>query len=323
MAARPEPTLVRRVACIGAGVIGGGWAAHFLARGYDVVAWDPAPDGETRLRELVRAAWPALEALGLAETAAPDRLSFAPTLAAAVGDAEFVQESAPERLDLKRELLAALDRAAPPEVVIGSSTSGFAMTEMQPDTAGAGRMVVGHPFNPPYLIPLVEVVGGARTDPEAVAWAAAFYRAAGKHALEMARELPGFIANRLQDAMWREALHMVAAGEATVAQIDAAITAGPGLRWPIMGPCLTFHLAGGPGGMAHMLDHFGPALEEPWTRLAAPPLTAELRARMVEGCAAEAAGRTIADLVRERDAKLVAILRALAATDVTTGQGEG
>jgi carnitine 3-dehydrogenase len=313
MAARPASTEVRRVACIGAGVIGGGWAAHFLARGYDVVAWDPAPDGEARLRELVATAWPALETLGLAAGAAQARLSIAPTLEAAVAKVEFIQESAPERLELKRELLAAIDRAAPPAVVIGSSTSGFAMSEMQPDAPGAARMVVGHPFNPPYLIPLVEVVGGARTDPGAVAWAAAFYRAAGKYALELNRELPGFIANRLQDAMWREALHMVAAGEASAEQIDAAITAGPGLRWPIMGPCLTFHLAGGPGGMAHMLDHFGPALEEPWTRLQAPPLTRALRDRMVEGCAAEAAGRSIADLVRERDAKLVAILMALGA----------
>jgi carnitine 3-dehydrogenase len=312
MPPRPEPAEVRRVACIGAGVIGGGWAAHFLARGYDVVAWDPAPDGEARLRELVATAWPALEALGLAPEASPIRLSFAPSLEAAVAGVEFVQESAPERLDLKRELLAAIDRAAPPEVVVASSTSGFAMTEMQPDAPGAARMVVGHPFNPPYLIPLVEVVGGARTDPGAVAWAAAFYRAAGKHPLELERELPGFIANRLQDAMWREALHMVAAGEATVEQIDAAIREGPGLRWPVMGPCLTFHLAGGAGGMAHMLDHFGPALEEPWTRLEAPPLTQELRDRMVEGCEREAAGRTIAQLVRERDAKVVAILRTLA-----------
>jgi carnitine 3-dehydrogenase len=313
MAAHPEPAEVRRIACIGAGVIGGGWAAHFLARGYDVVAWDPAADGEARLRELVAAAWPALEALGLAAGAAQDRLSVAPTLEAAVADAEFIQESAPERLDLKRELLASLDLAASPAVVIGSSTSGFAMTAMQPDAPGAARMVVGHPFNPPYLIPLVEVVGGARTDPAAVAWAAAFYGVAGKYALTLDRELPGFIANRLQDAMWREALHMVAAGEASVEQIDAAITTGPGLRWPIMGPCLTFHLAGGLGGMAHMLDHFGPALEEPWTRLKAPPLTRELRDRMVKGCAAKAAGRSIADLVRERDAKLVAILKALRA----------
>jgi carnitine 3-dehydrogenase len=312
MPARAEPGEVRRIACIGAGVIGGGWAAHFLARGYEVLAWDPAPDGEARLRELVATAWPALEVLGLAAGASPDRLSFARSLQAAVAGAEFVQESAPERLDLKREIIAAIDRAASHEVVIASSTSGYAMTEMQPRAPGAARMVVGHPFNPPYLIPLVEVVGGTRTDPDAVAWAAAFYRAAGKHALELDRELPGFIANRLQDAMWREALHMVAAGEATVEQIDAAIREGPGLRWPIMGPCLTFHLAGGAGGMAHMLDHFGPALEEPWTRLAAPPLTGELRNRMVEGCEREAAGRTVPELVRERDAKLVAILKALA-----------
>jgi carnitine 3-dehydrogenase len=308
---RPEPAEVQRIACIGAGVIGGGWAAHFLARGYEVVAWDPAPDAEARLRALVATAWPALAALGLAADASPDRLTFATTLEEAVAEAEFVQESAPERLELKRELLQAIDRAAPPTVVIGSSTSGFAMSAMQPDAPGAARMVVGHPFNPPYLIPLVEVVGGMGTDPQVVAWAAAFYRAAGKYALTLERELPGFIANRLQDAMWREALHMVATGEATVAQIDAAITTGPGLRWPIMGPCLTFHLAGGAGGMAHMLDHFGPALEQPWTRLEAPPLTHELRDRMVEGCAAEAAGRSTLDLVRERDAKLVAILKAL------------
>ena len=310
---RPEPTNVQRIACVGAGVIGGGWAAHFLARGYDVVAWDPAPDAEARLRELVATAWQALEALGIAADASVDRLTFATTLEEAVAEVGFVQESAPERLEVKRELLQAIDRVMSPEVVIGSSTSGFAMTDMQPDAPGAARMVVGHPFNPPYLIPLVEVVGGARTDPEAVAWAAAFYRAAGKYALTLEHELPGFVANRLQDAMWREALHMVAAGEASVAQIDAAITTGPGLRWPIMGPCLTFHLAGGAGGMAHMLDHFGPALEEPWTRLQAPPLTRELRDRMVEGCAAEAAGRSTLDLVRERDAKLVALLKALGA----------
>jgi carnitine 3-dehydrogenase len=315
---RPAPDAVRRIACIGAGVIGAGWAAHFLARGYDVVAHDPAPDGEARLRELVAAAWPSLEALGLAPGAARERLRFAPSLEAALAEAEFVQESAPERLDLKRELLAALDRATPAEVVIGSSTSGFAMSDMQPDAPGAARMVVGHPFNPPYLIPLVEVVGGARSDPAVVDWAVAFYRAAGKYALAMQRELPGFIANRLQDAMWREALHMVAAGEATVGQIDAAIREGPGLRWPIMGPCLTFHLAGGPGGMAHMLDHFGPALLEPWTRLVAPPLTPELRDRMVEGCALEAAGRAMPELIRERDAKLVLILKALGRAGVSS-----
>ena len=296
-------------------MIGGGWAAHFLAKGYDVVAHDPAPGAEAALRALVAQAWPALRQLGLAADASVERLSVAPSLEAAVAEAEFVQESVPERLELKRQVLAAIDAALPAGIVIGSSTSGFSMTEMQTLALHPARLVVGHPFNPPYLIPLVEVVGGAATDPAAVAWATAFYRAAGKQALEMQRELPGFIANRLQEALWREALHMVASGEATVEEIDASITSGPGLRWAIMGPCLTFHLASGEGGMAAMLDHFGPCLEAPWTRLVAPPLTADLRARMVEGCARQAAGRPVAELVRERDAKLVAITQALQAVE--------
>ncbi|MDC7335976.1 3-hydroxyacyl-CoA dehydrogenase NAD-binding domain-containing protein [Streptomyces lydicus] len=309
-----SPEDVRRVACIGAGVIGGGWAAHFLARGYDVTAWDPAPDAEDRLRRLVAAAWPALEQIGLAEGASQDRLTVAPTLAAAVADADFVQESAPEKLELKRSLLAELAAAAPPGVVIASSTSGYPMTDIQTaaddSAAGAGRLVVGHPFNPPYLIPLVEVVGGERTDREAVEWAARFYDVAGKSVITMDRELPGFIANRLQEALWREALHMVANGEASVEDIDASITEGPGLRWAFMGPCLTFALAGGEGGMAHMLDHFGPSLKSPWTRLEAPELDRALRDAMVDGCAAAAGERTYADLVAERDQGVIDVLRA-------------
>ncbi|MER7153340.1 3-hydroxyacyl-CoA dehydrogenase NAD-binding domain-containing protein [Streptomyces lydicus] len=314
MPAPRSPEDVRRVACIGAGVIGGGWAAHFLARGYDVTAWDPAPDAEDRLRRLVAAAWPALEQIGLAEGASQDRLTVAPTLAAAVVDADFVQESAPEKLELKRSLLAELAAAAPPGVVIASSTSGYPMTDMQTaaddSAAGAGRLVVGHPFNPPYLIPLVEVVGGERTDREAVEWAARFYDVAGKSVITMDRELPGFIANRLQEALWREALHMVANGEASVEDIDASITEGPGLRWAFMGPCLTFALAGGEGGMAHMLDHFGPSLKSPWTRLEAPELDRALRDAMVDGCAAAAGERTYADLVAERDQGVIDVLRA-------------
>jgi carnitine 3-dehydrogenase len=306
-----DPTRVRRIACIGAGVIGAGWAAHFLARGYDVTAFDPSPDAAERVRALVGDAWRALERLGLAEGASVERLAFAPSLWEAVAEAQFVQESVPERLELKRATLAAIDAALPPGIVVGSSTSGFSMTEMQGEARHPERLVVGHPFNPPYLIPLVEVVGGRSSAPEAVAWAVDFYRSAGKKPLEMSRELPGFIGNRLQEALWREALHMVAAGEATVAEIDAAIRDGPGLRWAFMGPCQTFHLASGPGGMAAMLDHFGPCLEAPWTRLEAPDLTAELRGRMVDGCVSASDGRSVADLVRERDAKLVAILKAL------------
>jgi carnitine 3-dehydrogenase len=302
---------VSRVACIGAGVIGGGWAAHFLGRGFDVVAWDPAPDAEARVRRTVDAAWPALVELGLADGADRSRLRMAGSLAEACEGAGFVQESAPEDLELKRALLADLAAATGEDVVVASSTSGFPMGEMATTAADPARLVVGHPFNPPYLIPLVEVVGGPGTDPAVTTRAADFYRATGKSVIEMDRELPGFVANRLQEALWREALHMVAHGEATVDQIDAAITDGPGLRWPVHGPCLTFHLAGGEGGMAHMLDHFGPSLRAPWTRLDAPELTAELRNAMVEGTAAEAGARDFAALVAERDRAIIAIRRAV------------
>jgi len=303
----------RRVACIGAGVIGGGWAALFLARGLDVTVWDPSDGAEESVRRAVDLAWPSLTELGLAAGAAQDRLAFAPSLAEAVADAHFVQESAPERLDLKRRVLADLDRAAAPGVVIASSTSGYGATEMTVEAQGTPeRLVVGHPFNPPYLIPLVEVAGGERTAAAALEWAGGFYRRAGKFVLSLAHEVPGFVGNRLQEALWREALHMLATGEASVMEIDAAIREGPGLRWALMGPCLTFHLAGGDGGMAYMLDHFGPALEAPWTRLAAPPLTDALRERLVTGCDDESAGQPVADLVRRRDAQLVALLKARA-----------
>ncbi|MEU5450712.1 MULTISPECIES: 3-hydroxyacyl-CoA dehydrogenase NAD-binding domain-containing protein [Streptomyces] len=309
-AAPCAPEDVRRVACVGAGVIGGGWAAHFLARGYDVTAWDPAPDAAVRLRRLIAAAWPALERLGLAEGASQDRLTVTATLEEAVAEAQFVQESAPEKLELKRGLLARLDAAAPAGTVIASSTSGYPMTDMQTEAADPGRLVVGHPFNPPYLIPLVEVVGGERTTPAAVDWTSRFYTVAGKSVITMDREVPGFIANRLQEALWREALHMVANGEATVAEIDASITEGPGLRWAVMGPMLTFALAGGEGGMAHMLDHFGPSLKSPWTRLEAPELDRALYEAVVAGCEEAADGRGIADLVAERDRGVIDVLRA-------------
>ena len=308
---RPPPEDVRTVVCAGAGVIGGGWVAYFLARGYRVVAWDPADGADERLRHLVDAAWPALTELGLAEGADRATLIYEPDLATACAQADFVQESAPEDLDLKRRLLADIDAVTPDGVVISSSTSGYGMTDMQTECAHPERTVVGHPFNPPYLIPLVEVVGGTLTSPDVVAWTSDFFRLAGKSVITMEQEVPGFIANRLQEALWREALHMVAAGEATVEQIDLSITDGPGLRWPIHGPMLTFHLAGGQGGMAHMLDHFGPSLESPWTRLKAAELTPELRDAVVDGCDREAAGRSIDDLVAERDRGVIAVLRAL------------
>ncbi|GAB3289765.1 3-hydroxyacyl-CoA dehydrogenase NAD-binding domain-containing protein [Parasphingorhabdus pacifica] len=307
----PSPTQATRVTCIGAGVIGGGWVAHFLARGYRVTVWDPAADYEQKLRRLVDAAWPALVELGLAQGATRDNLTMADTLEEAVAEAEFVQESAPEDLGLKQELLARIDAATPSRTVVASSTSGYPMTDMQQHCPTPQRLVVGHPFNPPYLIPLVEVVGGELSEDWAVRWASEFYTAAGKSVITMDQEVPGFIANRLQEAIWREALHMIANGEATVEQIDTSITEGPGLRWPLLGPCLTFHLAGGEGGMAHMLDHFGPSLKSPWTRLEAPELTDDLRDRMVDGCEDAADGRSVADLVSDRDRAVIAVIRAV------------
>ncbi|BBG02348.1 MULTISPECIES: 3-hydroxyacyl-CoA dehydrogenase NAD-binding domain-containing protein [Pseudonocardia] len=312
---------IRTVACIGAGVIGGGWAAYFLARGLRVRAWDPAPDAGDRLRRTIDAAWPALTELGLADGADPAALELFPTAAEAVAGADFVQESAPEDLALKRALLAELAAAAGPGVVVASSTSGFPMSDMATEAADPGRLVVGHPFNPPYLIPLVEVVGGTATQAWATTRAAEFYRHIGKSVIEMDRELPGFIANRLQEAIWREALHMVAEGEATPEEIDRSITDGPGLRWPVHGPCLTFHLAGGEGGMAHMLDHFGPSLKAPWTRLDAPELTTALRDDMVAGAQVSAGGRPMAELVAERDRAVIAVRRAVEAARAAGGTG--
>ena len=303
-----EPDRVRRVGIVGAGVIGGGWALHYLRMGFDVDVYDPAPEAEGGLLRLRDTAWPVLERLGLRPGASPDRLAFRADLAGAVAEVDLVQENGPEDGAVKRGILADIDRVAPPEVIIVSSTSGLAMTMLQADCVHPQRCVVGHPFNPPYLIPLVEVVGGQLTDPAAVDWLTGFYRAVGKRPLRLSRELPGFVANRLQEAMWREALHMVATGEATVEEIDASIAHGPGLRWALMGPILTFHLAGGTRGMAHMLDHFGAALLEPWTRLQAPPLTEELRERLVQGCLRQARGRSVAELEGLRDEFLAGLL---------------
>ena len=310
---------VRRVTSIGGGPIGGGWAAHFLARGYDVTGYIHDRSEEAVYRSYIETGWKSLIALGLAAGASLDRLKVTTDLEEAVADADFVQESAPERLAIKQSLYEQLGRQVPSDVVIASSTSGLTMTEIQTACSTPERTVVGHPFNPPYLLPLVEIVGGEKTSAEAVAWADSFYRTAGKAPLVLTKEIPGFIATRLQEALWREALHMVAAGEATPAQIDLALINGPGPRLAFMGQCMAFHVACGAGGMATNLDQFGPALKLPWTRLEAPELTKQLRDRMVDGCNAIAAGRHFEDMAAERDRAIVGILKAVAA--VKDGSG--
>jgi carnitine 3-dehydrogenase len=306
-----DPGEVNRICCIGAGPIGAGWTACFLARAYSVTAYVHEPAEEASLRSLVETAWSSLESLGLAEGASLENLRCTSDLTEAVAGAQFIQESAPENMQLKQALYEELGRLVPADVVIASSTSGLPMSDIQARCSTPARTVVGHPFNPPYLLPLVEIVGGAATDPAAVQWLSDFYKVAGKAPLLLKKEIPGFIATRLQEAIWREALHMISNGEATVEDIDFAVVNGPGPRWAMMGPCLVYHLGGGEGGMAYCLDQFGPSLKLPWSRLEAPELTQELREQLVEGTAREAGDRDFATLNSERDEGLVAIHKAL------------
>lgn len=307
---RIAPDQVKHVTSIGAGPIGAGWAAHFLARGYQVTAYIHHMDEENQFMSVVNTAWPCLVDLGLADGASLDRLTVTDDLNVATREAQFIQESAPERMEIKQALYETLGRITPPEVVIASSTSGLTMTDIQIKSATPERCVVGHPFNPPYLLPLVEVIGGDKTAEDTLDWVMAFYHHAGKEPIRLKKEIPGFIATRLQEALWREALHMVANGEASPEDIDRALRFGPAPRMAIQGQCMAFHVACGAGGMATNLDQFGPALKLPWTRLKAPELTQELRDAMVNGCNDMAAGRHFEDMAAERDRRIVAVLKA-------------
>lgn len=307
----PDPKTITRITSLGGGPIGGGWAAHFLARGYDVTIYLHDEAETPAFMAILDTAWGSLTDLGLAPGASRDRLRIVTDLEEAVKDAQFIQESAPENLDMKQALYETLGRIVPANVVIGSSTSGLMMTDIQKQCSTPERTIIGHPFNPPYLLPLVEIVGGKKTGPEAVKWAGEFYEIAGKAPLIMKKEIPGFVATRLQEALWREALHMVANGEATPEDIDIALMNGPAPRMAAQGQCMAFHVACGAGGMATNLDQFGPALKLPWTRLEAPELTKELRDRMVDGCNEVAGDRGFEEMAAKRDRQIVAVLRAL------------
>ena len=303
------------VAIIGTGVIGASWAACFLQHGLDVVAWDPAPDAEAALRRAVEAHWPVLDSLGLLPGASPERLRFAATPAEAVAGAGFVQENGPERLDLKRELFRTLDQAAPPDTVLASSSSTLMPSEFSMACARPERVLIGHPFNPPHLIPLVEVVGGPHASEAAVGRAMAFYAGCGKRPIRIRKEMRGHVANRLQAALWQEAFHLVREGVADVADVDTAIAHGPGLRWALLGPFLNLHLSGGAGGMAHNLRHLGPPTEAMWRDLGTVSLNPALNEAIVAGVDDELRGRDLPTLVRERDAALVALLKTKAASE--------
>lgn len=309
-----------QVAIIGTGVIGAGWAARYLANGYHVKAWDPGANAAEKLEKSVRNAWPSLEKVGLREGASLDNLTFCDSLADACENASIIQESAPEVVELKAGLLSEIGEAAPMNAIIGSSTSGFKPSVLQQDVVNPERVIVTHPFNPVYLLPLVEVVGGESTSADTIEKAQAIYRSLGMHPLHVRKEIDGHLSDRLLEALWRENLHLVNDGIATTGELDDAITYGPGLRWALMGTNLTYHLAGGDVGMRHMLEQFGPALKLPWTKLEAPDLNDVLIDRMVAGTQEQAANRSVKELEQLRDNCLVSIMEALSQYEMGAGK---
>jgi 3-hydroxyacyl-CoA dehydrogenase len=300
---------IRRVAIIGTGVIGASWASLFLAKGLDVIATDIAPDAETSLRRFVKAAWPALERLGLAPGASQSRLTFTPDMPAALRGADFVQENGPERIDFKKKLYRQLDELLPADVIIASSSSGLTMSEIQSDCRlHPERCVIGHPFNPPHLVPLVELVGGAKTSEATIERATEFYTQLGKQAVRVRKEVPGHVANRLQAALAREVYYLVAEGIISVADVDKALSWGPGLRWGIMGQVLLNHLGGGQGGIEHFFEQFTKPMTAWWKVLGSPELTSEVQRKLIDGLHAEVGARTVPELEAQRDEILLGLL---------------
>ena len=302
---------VGRVAVIGTGTIGASWAAYFLSRGLEVVASDPAPDASDRLRRFIDRAWPALTTLGLAPEADPSRIDFRSDPADAAAGSHFVQESGPDRVETKQDLLARFGGAIGPEVIIASSSSNLMPSDIQARCPHPERVVVGHPFNPPHLIPLVEVCGGRQTAPDIVERAIGFYRAIGKRPIHLRKEMPGHVSNRLQAAIWREAAYLVEQGVVDVTDVDAAVAQGPGIRWALMGPALTHHLGGGAGGLRYLWKNFGPAIL--WPHLGSQQDSPALLDRLATGVEQEAEGRSMEEWAQWRDEKLVAILQTLKA----------
>ncbi|MGM7702806.1 3-hydroxyacyl-CoA dehydrogenase NAD-binding domain-containing protein [Pseudalkalibacillus sp. Hm43] len=301
-------TDIKKIAVVGTGVIGNGWITRFLAHGYDVVATDPAEGAEERMRKAVENAWPYVEELGLAEGASIERLTFEKDLSKAVEDADFIQENVPEVEDLKESVLQDIDRYAKREAIIASSTSGIKPSYLQRGLQYPDRLVVAHPFHPVYILPLVEVVPGEATTTTNTERATAFFEGMNMKALLVRNEIEGHIADRLIEAIWRESLHIVNEGIATTEEVDQAFIYGAGLRYAQYGPFLTFHLAGGEGGMRHMLKQFGPALKKPWTKLEAPELTDELHDRVVAGCEEQSGECSLSELDQNRNEFLVRLL---------------
>jgi 3-hydroxyacyl-CoA dehydrogenase len=300
---------IQRIAIIGTGVIGASWTALFLAKGLDVIATDVTPDAEASLRSFVKTAWPALQRLGLARGASQSRLTFTADLPAAVRMADFVQENGPERIDFKKKLYRQLDELLPADVIIASSSSGLTMSEIQSDSPGhPERCVIGHPFNPPHLVPLVEIVGGAKTSEATIERAKEFYTGLGKKAVHVRKEVPGHVANRLQAALAREVYYLVDEGVVSAADVDTALCWGPGLRWGIMGNMMLNHLGGGQGGIEHFFQQFTGPMTAWWKVLGQPVLTPEVQKKLIDSVRAEVGSRSIAELEAQRDEILLGLL---------------
>jgi 3-hydroxyacyl-CoA dehydrogenase len=300
---------IRRVAIIGTGVIGASWSALYLAKGLEVVATDIAPNAEAALRKFVDAAWPSLKRLGLAPGASLSKLSFTPKIEAAVVGADLVQENGPERLDFKQKLYGQLDDLLPPEVIIASSSSGLTMSEIQLGCRShPERCVIGHPFNPPHLVPLVEIVGGAKTSEETIQRVAEFYDSIGRRTVRVRKEMPGHVANRLQAALSREVYYLVAEGVVSAADADTALCWGPGLRWGLMGSMLLNHLGGGEGGIEHFFEQFTRPMTAWWKTLGNPVLTPEVQKKLIDSVHTEVGSRSIDSFAAERDEMLLGLL---------------
>jgi 3-hydroxyacyl-CoA dehydrogenase len=300
---------IRRIAIIGTGVIGASWTALFLANGLDVVATDVAPGAEAALKHFVAEAWPALQRLGLASGASPNRLSFTAALTDAIKDADLVQENGPEKIEFKKTLYRQLDELLHPSVIIASSSSGLTMSEIQSACEmHPERCVIGHPFNPPHLVPLVEIVGGAKTSKNTIERAAEFYTSIGQRTVRVNKEMPGHVANRLQAALAREVYYLVAEGVVSAADVDTALCWGPGLRWGIMGNMMLNHLGGGPGGIEHFFQQFAGPMTAWWKTLGSPVLTPEVQKKLIDSVHAEVGSRSIGELAAERDEVLLGLI---------------
>jgi 3-hydroxyacyl-CoA dehydrogenase len=301
---------IRRIAIVGTGVIGASWAAEFLARGFDVVATDPVANAEASLRKYIDAAWPSLIALGLAKGASRERLSFTPDLKEALHNADFVQENGPERKDFKIQLFADMDAATPPDSIIASSSSGLTMSVMQSACKHPERCVIGHPFNPPHMVPLVEVVGGAKTSADAVQRAIEFYASIGKKPIHLRKEVVGHVANRLQAAIYREVVNLINLGVVDVADADTAVCWGPGLRWGVMGPTMLFHLGGGQWGIQHFMEHLSGPVAMWWKDLGGFTEWPEgSKETVAAGVVKAANGRSVDELAQMRDEVLLELVK--------------